>query len=103
MAILKDVSGDNFHEENRSDYNDCDKRLRNLDFETGTTSESTGTKMKKIRSTADVVTEAIQRFDTTSSSASVQTSKSNQGLHRDNFFCHRFWLDSNVLADFPAL
>ena len=32
VAILKDVSGDNYHEDNRTDYNDCDKRLRNLDF-----------------------------------------------------------------------
>ena len=93
MAILKDVSGDNFHEENhhRSDYNDCDKRLRHLDFETtGTNSESgSSLKMKKIRSTADVVTEAIQRFDTTTSSSatnnSVTASKSNNsGLNSAN-------------------
>ena len=53
VAILKDVSGDNYHEENhRSDYDDCDKRQRNLDFET-TTSESSTFKMKKIRSTGE--------------------------------------------------
>ena len=53
VAILKDVSGDNYHEENhRSDYDDCDKRQRNLDFES-TTSESSTFKMKKIRSTGN--------------------------------------------------
>ena len=83
MAILKDVSGDNFHEENRSDYHDCDKRLRHLDFDTTTTDSSSSSKMKRIRSTADVVTEAIQRFDTSSNSVSSKSGLSSANNKSD--------------------
>ena len=77
MAILKDVSGDTFAEDT-----DCDKRLRNLDFVNDTDS---GThKMKRIRSTADVVSEAIQRFDTSVSLSKSGSFSSSANNHKSD-------------------
>ena len=97
VAILKDVSGESFHSEDQSQTQprstsggheyDCDKRLRHHKDNDPLDLDDTNSKNKNNRkyTTADVVTEAIQRIDSASSGGMISGNKKSGLINNSNF------------------
>ena len=97
VAILKDVSGESFHSEDQSQTQprstsggheyDCDKRLRHHKDNDPLDLDDTNSKNKNNRkyTTADVVTEAIQRIDPASSGGMISGNKKSGLINNSNF------------------